>query len=95
MSLNCLFYLTNSPKPKKNSFTISYDTNKVQILIFLKLEPANIGHSCLKGKKDSNNESLIVEQKVESLKENLGFKHDEKCLYFMQRTITVRVYGAM
>lgn len=42
MYLNVLFCPTNSPNPKDIQFTITYDKEKHQILIFEKLETANV-----------------------------------------------------
>lgn len=53
MSLNVLFRSTNSPKLKDSHLLSKYDKEKLQIVSFEKLEPANIWYICLKNVWDN------------------------------------------
>lgn len=48
MFLNCLFYSSNSQKPKDNQFVMTYDKEKQQILTTEELELQNVWHFCWK-----------------------------------------------
>lgn len=43
-----MFFLINSPNSKDMQFTLMYDTEKLQILTFDKLQPTNVSFFFLK-----------------------------------------------
>lgn len=56
----CLLCPTRSPKPKDSSFTLINDKEQQQILTFMKLEPANLWHFCLKNDWNYQNSQQLI-----------------------------------
>ena len=58
--LQVLLCPTRSPKSKDSSFTVRNDKEQQQILTFMKLEPANLWHFCLKNDWNYQNSQQLI-----------------------------------